>query len=101
MAKEPPIKVDGTILDTLPNATFTVELESGHKVLAQRRYSARRDPREGIHSLGQGYRLADIGRGPGTSCLRGVHKSGLQMQTDHYLSRLDFHVRCPQTADKG
>jgi translation initiation factor IF-1 len=34
MAKEPPIKVDGTILDTLPNATFTVELENGHKVLA-------------------------------------------------------------------
>lgn len=34
MAKEPPIKVDGTILDTLPNATFKVELESGHKVLA-------------------------------------------------------------------
>lgn len=34
MAKEPPIKVDGTIMDTLPNATFKVELESGHKVLA-------------------------------------------------------------------
>jgi len=34
MAKEPPIKVDGTILDTLPNATFKVELESGHQVLA-------------------------------------------------------------------
>ncbi|HHS13594.1 MAG TPA: translation initiation factor IF-1 [bacterium] len=34
MAKEPPIKVDGTILETLPNATFRVELESGHKVLA-------------------------------------------------------------------
>ena len=34
MAKEPPIKVDGVILDTLPNATFKVELESGHKVLA-------------------------------------------------------------------
>ena len=34
MAKEPPIKVDGTILDTLPSATFKVELESGHKVLA-------------------------------------------------------------------
>ncbi|MCK4824953.1 translation initiation factor IF-1 [bacterium] len=34
MVKEPPIKVDGTILDTLPNATFKVELESGHKVLA-------------------------------------------------------------------
>ncbi|MFH1940544.1 MAG: translation initiation factor IF-1 [bacterium] len=34
MAKEPPIKVDGIITDTLPNATFRVELESGHKVLA-------------------------------------------------------------------
>ena len=34
MAKEPPIIVDGTILDTLPNATFKVQLESGHKVLA-------------------------------------------------------------------
>jgi len=34
MAKEPPIKVDGTITETLPNATFRVELESGHKVLA-------------------------------------------------------------------
>lgn len=34
MAKEPPIKVDGTIVDNLPNATFRVELESGHKVLA-------------------------------------------------------------------
>jgi len=34
MAKEQPIRVDGTILETLPNATFRVELESGHKVLA-------------------------------------------------------------------
>ena len=34
MAKEQAIKVDGTILDTLPNATFKVELENGHKVLA-------------------------------------------------------------------
>jgi len=34
MAKEEPIKVDGTILETLPNATFRVELENGHKVLA-------------------------------------------------------------------
>ncbi len=34
MAKEAPIKVDGTILETLPNATFRVELENGHKVLA-------------------------------------------------------------------
>ncbi|MBN2104301.1 translation initiation factor IF-1 [bacterium] len=34
MAKEQAIRVDGTIQETLPNATFRVELESGHKVLA-------------------------------------------------------------------
>ena len=34
MAKEESIKVDGTIIETLPNASFRVELESGHKVLA-------------------------------------------------------------------
>ena len=34
MAKEPPIKVDGVIVDTLPNATFKVELDNGHQVLA-------------------------------------------------------------------
>ncbi len=34
MAKEEPIKVDGTVLETLPNATFHVELEHGHVVLA-------------------------------------------------------------------
>ncbi len=34
MAKEAPIKIDGTIVETLPNATFRVELENGHKVLA-------------------------------------------------------------------
>jgi translation initiation factor IF-1 len=34
MAKEASIKVDGTIIETLPNATFRVELENGHKVLA-------------------------------------------------------------------
>lgn len=34
MAKEEAIKIDGTILETLPNAMFRVELESGHKVLA-------------------------------------------------------------------
>lgn len=27
------IAVDGTVVDTLPNAMFTVELENGHKVL--------------------------------------------------------------------
>lgn len=34
MAKEQPIAVDGIIKETLPNATFRVELESGHVVLA-------------------------------------------------------------------
>ncbi|NQT34605.1 translation initiation factor IF-1 [bacterium] len=34
MAKEEAIKVDGTVLETLPNATFQVKLEQGHVVLA-------------------------------------------------------------------
>ncbi len=34
MAKNEPIRVDGTIIETLPNASFRVELENGHKVLA-------------------------------------------------------------------
>jgi translation initiation factor IF-1 len=34
MGKEEPIKVDGTIIETLPNASFKVELENGHQVLA-------------------------------------------------------------------
>jgi len=34
MPKEESIKVDGTIFETLPNATFRVVLENGHKVLA-------------------------------------------------------------------
>lgn len=34
MPKEEPIEVDGTILETLPNASFKVELENGHRVLA-------------------------------------------------------------------
>lgn len=34
MAKEESIKMDGTIIETLPNASFQVELEGGHKVLA-------------------------------------------------------------------
>jgi translation initiation factor IF-1 len=28
------IEVEGTVVDCLPNATFRVELENGHKVLA-------------------------------------------------------------------
>lgn len=32
--KEEPIEVEGTVVETLPNATFRVELKNGHKVLA-------------------------------------------------------------------
>ncbi len=34
MAKEEAIKVDGTVVETLPNATFQVKLEQGHTILA-------------------------------------------------------------------
>ena len=34
MAKEEPIKVDGKVLETLPNAMFRVELENKHVLLA-------------------------------------------------------------------
>lgn len=34
MAKEEPIEVEGTVIETLPNAMFRVELENGHRVLA-------------------------------------------------------------------
>ena len=34
MAKEEPIEFEGTVLETLPNAMFRVELDNGHKVLA-------------------------------------------------------------------
>ena len=34
MSKEEAIQVEGTVIETLPNAFFKVELENGHKVLA-------------------------------------------------------------------
>ena len=34
MAKYDEIEVDGKVVDTMPNAMFTVELENGHQVLA-------------------------------------------------------------------
>ncbi|HEY7166700.1 MAG TPA: translation initiation factor IF-1 [Candidatus Binatia bacterium] len=34
MAKEDAIEVMGTVLETLPNAMFRVQLDNGHKVLA-------------------------------------------------------------------
>ncbi|HEY4566946.1 translation initiation factor IF-1 [Planococcaceae bacterium Storch 2/2-2] len=34
MAKEDVIEVEGTVLESLPNAEFKVELENGHEVLA-------------------------------------------------------------------
>ena len=34
MAKEEAIEMQGTVLETLPNTTFKVELENGHVVMA-------------------------------------------------------------------
>jgi len=34
MPKEEAIQVEGTVVETLPNAMFRVELENGHKILA-------------------------------------------------------------------
>ncbi|WP_062349855.1 translation initiation factor IF-1 [Bacillus kwashiorkori] len=34
MAKDDVIEVEGTVIETLPNAMFKVELENGHVVLA-------------------------------------------------------------------
>jgi translation initiation factor IF-1 len=34
LAKEEGIQVEGTVIEALPNATFRVELENGHKLLA-------------------------------------------------------------------
>jgi len=34
MPKEDFIEFEGTVLETLPNAMFRVELENGHKILA-------------------------------------------------------------------
>jgi translation initiation factor IF-1 len=34
MVKEEAIRVEGTVIEALPNTMFRVELDSGHKVLA-------------------------------------------------------------------
>ncbi|MCG2218058.1 translation initiation factor IF-1 [Staphylococcus epidermidis] len=34
MAKQDVIELEGTVLDTLPNAMFKVKLENGHEILA-------------------------------------------------------------------
>ena len=34
MAKDDVLELEGTVLEALPNAMFTVELENGHKILA-------------------------------------------------------------------
>ncbi len=34
MAKQEPIEADGIVKENLPNATFKVELENGHEVMA-------------------------------------------------------------------
>lgn len=34
MAKQESIQVEGSVLETLPNAAFKVKLENGHEILA-------------------------------------------------------------------
>ncbi|AQQ72034.1 Translation initiation factor IF-1 [Limihaloglobus sulfuriphilus] len=34
MAKSEAIKIEGKVLEALPNAVFRVELENGHKIIA-------------------------------------------------------------------
>ena len=34
MAKEEPLEFDGVVNELLPNATFRVELETGHEIIA-------------------------------------------------------------------
>ncbi len=34
MSKQDMIEIEGTVIDALPNATFQVELENGHRILA-------------------------------------------------------------------
>ncbi|HZJ77374.1 MAG TPA: translation initiation factor IF-1 [Clostridia bacterium] len=34
MSKQDMIEIEGTVVDALPNAFFTVELENGHRILA-------------------------------------------------------------------
>ncbi|EKB55014.1 MULTISPECIES: translation initiation factor IF-1 [Facklamia] len=34
MSKDDVIEVEGTVVETLPNAMFKVELENGHEILA-------------------------------------------------------------------
>ena len=34
MSKEDVIEVEGTVVETLPNTNFNVELENGHQILA-------------------------------------------------------------------
>lgn len=34
MAKQGPIKIDGAVTETLPNAQFRVKLDNGHEILA-------------------------------------------------------------------
>ena len=34
MSKQDVIELEGTVLDTLPNAMFKLELENGHEILA-------------------------------------------------------------------
>ena len=42
MSKQDMIEIEGTVVEALPNATFQVELENGHKILAHIRFVSKR-----------------------------------------------------------
>ena len=43
MSKQDMIEIEGTVVEALPNATFQVELENGHKILAHMSGKLRRN----------------------------------------------------------
>ena len=43
MAKEEHIEMEGTVIDTMPNTTFKVELENGHVVTAHISWKMRKN----------------------------------------------------------
>jgi len=44
VAKDDVIEVEGKVVDTMPNAMFTVELENGHQILATDRVTVEMSP---------------------------------------------------------
>ena len=44
MAKEELLEFDGVVVELLPNATFRVELENGHEIIAHTAGKMRKNP---------------------------------------------------------